>query len=249
MALRVKFGLDRIRNRSSLLRKMSKPKNDHRSEESISILCAIMRMIPAGAIRIGEETVRERRSRSNRALAHRRNAIEPRPHRTPRDIVVRFLQHTMPVNGCALFMQDSALLFRSRFDLVMNNNLKGVSPISCESRPGKASVNQDQAFVETIGLQVPSADVEFVALSVIGKRWVFAVRVGRRCDSLVLRQTTRYAIVLYERQKCSNEGFFIVSDMLTVFGCTRKRGRVGALEVPSVESPESISYLCCFKVE
>lgn len=146
-------------------------------------------------------------------------------------------------------MQDSALLFRSRFDLVMNNNLKGVSPISFESRPGEASVNQDQAFVKTIGLQVPSADREFVVPSEIGNRWVFAVRVGRRCDSLVLRQTTRYAIVLSEGQTCGNEGFFIVSDMLTVFGCTRKRGRVAALEVPSVESPESISYLCCLKVE
>ena len=249
MALRVKLGLDRIRNRSSLLRKLSEPMNDHRSEESISILCAIMRMIPAGPIRIGEETVRERRSRSNRALAHRRNAVEPRPYWTPRNSVVRFLQHAMPVDGCALFMQDSALLFRSRFDLVMNNNLKGVSPISLESRPGEASVDQEQAFVETIGLQVPSGDEEFVVLSDIGNRWVFAVRVGRRCDSLVLRQTTRYTIVLSEGQKRSNEGFFLVSDMLTVFGCAMKRGRVSASEVPSVESPESISLLCCLKVE
>ena len=249
MALRVKFGLDRIRNRSPLLRKLSEPMNNHRSEESISILCAIMRVIPAGTIRIGEETVRERRSRSNRALAHRRNAIEPRPYRTPRNRVVRFLQHAMPVNGCALFMQDSALLFRSRFDLVMNNNFKGVSPISLESRPGEASVDQDQAFVETIGLQVPPGDEEFVMLSVIGNRWVFAVRVGRRCDSLVLRQTTRYAIDLSEGQKCSNEGFFVVSDMLTAFDCNRKRGRVAASVVPSVELPESISQLCCLKFE
>ena len=223
--------------------------NDHRSEESISILRTIMRMIPAGPIRIGEETVRERRSRSNRALAHRRNPIEPRTHRTPRNIIVRFLQHTMPVDGCAFFMQDSALLFRSRFDLVMNNNLKGVSPISFEGRPGEASVNQDQTFVETIGLQVPSADDEFVAPSVIGNWWVFAVRVGRRCNSLILRQTTRYAIVLFEAQKCSNEGFFIISDMLTVFGYTRKTGRVTASKVPSIESPESISYLCFLKVK
>lgn len=107
----------------------------------------------------------------------------------------------MPVDGRALFMQDSALLLRSRFDLVMNNNLKGISPVSLESRPGEASVYQDQAFVETIGLQVPSADGEFVASSEIGNGWVFTVRVGRRCDSLVLRQTTRYAIVLSEGQK------------------------------------------------
>ena len=111
------------------LERLSEPMNDHRSEESIRILCAIMRVIPAGPIRIGEETVREIRSRSNRALAHGRNAIEPRAHRTPFNTCIRFLQHTMPVNGCALFMQDRVLLFGSRFDVVININLKSISPI------------------------------------------------------------------------------------------------------------------------
>ena len=85
--------------------------------------------------------------------------------------------------------------------------------------------------------------------SEIGNRWVFAVRIGGCCDSLVLRQTTGYAIVLFEGQKCGNEGFSIISDMLTVFGCSRKRERVAASGVPSVESPGSISYLCCLRVE
>ena len=112
------------------LKRLSEPMNDHRSEESIRILCAIMRMIPAGPVRIGEETVREIRSRSDRALAHRRNAIEPRAHGTPLSTCVRFLQHTMPVDGCALFMQDGVLLFGSWFDVIVNINLKDISPIS-----------------------------------------------------------------------------------------------------------------------
>ena len=104
--------------------------NDHRSEESIGVLCAIMRMIPAGPVRIGDEAVREITSRGNKALAHRRNAIKPRTHGTPQYTLVMFLQHTMPMYRGALFMQDSALLFSSRFDPVMNSNLKGVSPMS-----------------------------------------------------------------------------------------------------------------------
>lgn len=104
--------------------------NDHRSEESIGVLCAIMRMIPAGPVRICDEAVREITSRGNRALAHRRNAIKPRTHGTPQYTLVMFLQHTMPVYRGALFMQDSTLLFSSRFDPIMNSNLKGVSPVS-----------------------------------------------------------------------------------------------------------------------
>ena len=104
--------------------------NDHRSEESIGVLCAIMRMIPAGPVRICDEAIREITSRGNRALAHRRNAIKPGAHRTPQYTLVMFLQDTMPVYRGALFMQDSILLFSGRFDSIMNGDLKGVSPIS-----------------------------------------------------------------------------------------------------------------------
>ena len=104
--------------------------NDHRSEESIGVLCAIMRMRPAGPVRVCDEAVREITSRGRRALAHRRNPIKRRTHGTPQYTLVMFLQHTMPVYRGALFMQDSTLLSSSRFDPIMNSNLKGVSPVS-----------------------------------------------------------------------------------------------------------------------
>lgn len=104
--------------------------NDHRSEKSIGVLCAIMRMIPAGPVRICDEAVREITSRGNRALAHRRNPIKPWTYGTPQYTLVMFLQHTMPVYRGALFMQDSILLFSSRLDPIMNGNLKGISPVS-----------------------------------------------------------------------------------------------------------------------
>lgn len=50
-----------------------------------------------------------------------------------------------------------------------------------------------------------SADIEIVVLCLVGNRWVFAVRVGRRCDRLVLRQTNRYLVVLSGGQKVAME--------------------------------------------
>ena len=131
--------------------------NNHRSKESIGVLCAIMRMIPAGAVRICDKTVSETTAGGNRALAHRWNAIEPRTHGTPQCTLVIFLQHPMPVYRGALFMQDSTLFFGSRFDLVIDGNLKDVSPIGFDRWPWEPRaiaiicVYQDHAFVETIG--------------------------------------------------------------------------------------------------
>lgn len=227
---------------------MNEPMNDHRSEESIGVLCAIMRMIPAGPVRIGDEAVGEITSRGNRALAHRRNAIKPRTYGTPQYILVMFLQHTMPVYRGAFFVQDSTLLFSSRFDPIVNSNLKGVSPISCDSWPWEASVNQDQAFIKTIGLEVASSDDEIVGHRDVGDRCVFAVRVGSRCDSLILWKAGRDAIGLFVYQKSWSEGIFILPGTLTVFA-SKKRGRSGASDVPSIESPESVSYSSCPKIE
>ena len=223
--------------------------NDHRSEESIGVLCAIMRMIPARAVRICDETVGETTAGGNRALAHRRNAIKPRAHGTPQYALVMFLQHTMPVYRGALFMQDSTLLFSSRFDLIIDGNLKGISPISSDSWPWEAVVYQYQAFIKTIGCKVASGDVEFVCHSDVCNRCVFAVRVGSRCDSLVLWKAGRDAIFLFGCQTSWSEGFFILSGILTVPGCFMKRARVGALEVPSTESPECVSCIFCRKIE
>ena len=215
--------------------------NDHRSEQSIGVLCAIMRMIPAGPVRICDEAVGEITSGGNRALAHRRNAIKPRANRTPQYTLVVFLQDTMPVYRGALFMQDSILFFSSRLDSIMNGNLKGVSPIGGDSWPWEASVNQYQALIETIGLEVASGDGEIIVLSDVGDRCIFAVRVCSRCDSLILWKAGRDAIGLFGCQKSRSEDFFTLSGMLTV-SAAKKRGRVGASEVPNVESPESISY-------
>ena len=98
-------------------------------------------------------------------------------------------------------MQDSTLLFSSRFDPVMNSNLKGVSPVSCDSWPWETPVNQDQAFIKTIGLEVASGDGKIVGPSDVGDRCVFAVRVGSRCDSLILWKAGRNAIELFVYQK------------------------------------------------
>ena len=145
-------------------------------------------------------------------------------------------------------MQDSTLLFGSRFDPIMNSNLKGISPISCDIWPWEASVNQDQAFIKTIGLEVASGDVENVGSSDVGDRRVFAVRVGSRCDSLILWKAGRDAIGLYVYQTSWSEEIFILSRMLTV-SASKKRGRSGASDVPSIELPESVSCISCPKIE
>ena len=205
-------------------------------------------MIPAGPVRIGDKAVRKTTSRGNRALAHRRNAIKPGTHGTPQYTLVMFLQHTMPVYRGTLFMQDSTLLFSSRFDLIMNSNLKGVSPISCDIWPWEASINQDQAFIKAIGLEVASGDVENVGPSDVGDRRVFAVRVGSRCDSFILWKAGRDAIGLFAYQKTWSEEIFILSRMLTVFA-SKKRGRSGASDVPSIELPEAVSCNFFPKIE
>lgn len=223
--------------------------NDHRSEEPIGVLCAIMRMIPAGAVRICDEAVGEITARGNRALAHRRNAIKPRAHSTPQYALVIFLQHTMPVYRGAFFMQDSTLLFSSRFDPIMNVNLKGVSPVSFDGWPWEAPVYQEHALIKTIGCEVASGDGKIVRPSDVGDRCVFAVRVGSGCNSLVLWKAGRDTIFLFGCQRSWSEGFFILSGMLTAPGCCRKRARVGALGVPSTEAPECVSCTFCPKIE
>ena len=220
---------------------MSEPMNDHRSKESIGVLCAIMRMPPAGAVRICDKAVGETTAGGNRALAHGRNAIKPRTHSTPRYILVIFLQHPMPVYRGALFMQDSTVFFGSRLDPVMNGNFKGISPIGGDRWPWEAPVHQDHAFVKTIGCEVASGDVELVCPSDVGDRCVFAVRVGSRCDSLILWKTGRDAIFLFGCQQSWSEAELILSGMLTAPGCCRNRARVGALEVPSTELPGCVS--------
>ena len=232
-----------------LFGEMSEPMNDHRSEESIGVLCAIMRMIPAGAVRICDKAVSETTAGGNRALAHRRNAIKPRTHGTPQYALVIFLQHPMPVYRGALFMQDSTLLFSSRLDPVMNGDFKGISPIGGDRWPWEAPIYQDQAFVETIGCEIASGDVKFVCLSDVGDRCVFAVRVGSRCHSLILWKAGRDAIFLFGYQQSWSEGFFILSGKLTAPGCCMKRARVGALEVPSTELPECVSCTFCAPIE
>ena len=97
-------------------------------------------------------------------------------------------------------------------------------------------------------MKVASGDGEIVVLSDVGDRCVFAVRVGSRCDSLVLWKAGRDAIGLFLYQKSWSEGIFILSGMLTV-STFKKRGRVGALDVPSIESPESVSCIFCPKIE
>lgn len=97
-------------------------------------------------------------------------------------------------------------------------------------------------------MKVASGDGEIVVLSDVGDRCVFAVRVGSRCDSLVLWKAGRDAIGLFVYQKSWSEGIFILSGMLTV-SAFKKRGRVGALDVPSVESPECVSCIFCPKIE
>lgn len=92
-----------------VLRIVMRTINDHRTEDTVSVLRGVMRVPEAGAVKIRPESVSEGRSGGNRALLDRGNTVEPRRLR---------LQETVPVQRSALVGQ-----------IVVNDDFNPVTPV------------------------------------------------------------------------------------------------------------------------
>lgn len=97
--------------------------NDHRPEEPISILRAIVRVIPASPVQPRPKGVCEVASWSDWALPNRRHAIVPRGVS---------LQETMPMQRCTLR--------RSR-DPVFDSYAEKIAPVCLQNRPREGPIH------------------------------------------------------------------------------------------------------------
>lgn len=97
--------------------------DDHWSEEAACILTAIVRVIPRSAIEIRLKSIRERFSRSDRALLNSWDAIKPRGSS---------LKNSMPMDSGPFFGLS---------DLIMHRDLKSISPIGFNGWPRELTVD------------------------------------------------------------------------------------------------------------
>jgi len=115
---------------------------DHGSKKPTGILGAVVRMIPAGAIKICLERVRKGASRCNRALLYGRTTSREMMGTTTEDlagdlhaVIPRrlFLQYPMPMHPGTFFWAG---------DLVMDGDHESVSPIGLECGRRELSIDQ-----------------------------------------------------------------------------------------------------------
>lgn len=137
--------------------------DDHRPKEPTGILTGIVGVIPAGAVQIRFECISQRFSGRDWALLDRWHAIKPGRCS---------LEDAMPVQG-------SPFLRCGNF--VLHFHLNGVSPIGFDEGGWELTIDQDDAFVdsvrgdeapfdgEIISSDDPSGRRVFIRIAVVGR--------------------------------------------------------------------------------
>lgn len=129
--------------------------DDHGPKQPASILTGIMGVIPTGAVQIRFECVSQRLPGSDGALLDRWHPIEPGRCA---------LKDTVPVQGGPLF----------RFgNLVRHSHLNRVAPVGLDERGRKLTVDQDDAFVDSVRGDEATFDGEIVGSNDPGGGRVF----------------------------------------------------------------------------
>ena len=118
--------------------------DDHRAEQTSGVLTGVMRMIPTGAVQIRFECVCQRFSGGDWALLDRRHPVKPGR---------RALQNAVPVQGRSLFGVG---------DLVGHSHLDRVAPVGFDEGSWKLTVDQDDAFVDSVRGDEATLDGEII---------------------------------------------------------------------------------------
>lgn len=138
------------------------PMNDHWPKEPISILRAIVRVIPTSPIQPRPKGISEVASWGDWTLANGRYAIVPRG--IP-------LQETMP-------MQRRTL--RRFRDSVFDSDAENIAPICLQKRPREGPIHEQTTFVEAVRSYGASSNGETVVSYHVCNRDIVFVRVGAR---------------------------------------------------------------------
>ena len=133
------------------------PVDDQRPSQSVCVLSAIMRVIPAGSECAGPERVRKRGPRCNGALLNGRHSIRP---------LCLFLEKAMPMDRGSLPV-----------DVIINSDLDRVAPIDIDCWPGYLIIDHDDTSVEAVRGLESSSNIESIILGVI-RCWAIFIRVG-----------------------------------------------------------------------
>lgn len=118
--------------------------DDHRPKQAASILTRIVGMIPTGAVQIRFEGISQRLSGRDWALLDRWHPIKPGRCT---------LKNAMPVQGGPFFRCGN---------LVGHFHLNRVSPVGFDERGRKLTIDQDDAFVDSVRGDKATLDGEIV---------------------------------------------------------------------------------------
>ncbi len=152
--------------------KIDAPVNYHRSRQSIRILSAVMRMIPAGPVQAGIERVRKGAARCNGTLLNGWHAIKPR---------CLILQKAMPVERGSLFGPG---------DLVGDSDFDVIAPIRFDCWPGDLAIDHDDTSIDPVRSFEAAFDDKIIFAG-HSCYWWLLVRIGVECRLRTPRETLR----------------------------------------------------------
>ena len=136
--------------------------NDYGTRQAVEVLRRVVSVPPSGSKEFSANTVSERGTRSDRAVADSRNTIVPRGSR---------LQETMPVNRSAFVLK-----------FVLDGDLDPITPVRLNERARELVVDHEHRSYNTIWLHCGVRDSPVVlACDACVRDLAWVVRVGVVC--------------------------------------------------------------------